>query len=226
MYRTPFSVVILLASTLASSVVFAKDLKTVDERFSYAMGFSVMQNFKRQDIQIDVDAFVQAIQDIAKNKAPSLSIEQMQAAVTEYKQSMSKRQADTAAKNLKDGQAYIEEYKKSKDTKPLSDGIYYRVLKSGTGPSPKETDTVEVNYRGVHIDGTEFDSSYKRGKSISFPLNGVIKGWTIAVQKMKVGDKWQVVIPSELAYGSKGSPGAIGPNETLVFDIELLGIKK
>lgn len=226
MYRTPFFIAILLVSSIAGNSVSAKELKSVDERFSYAMGFSVMQNFKRQDVQIDVDAFVQAIQDIANNKEPSLTIEQMQAAVQEYKESLTKRQTEVAEKNLKDGKAYIEEYKKNKDSKLLSDGIYYRVLKSGTGDSPKATDTVEVNYRGVHIDGKEFDSSYKRGKSISFPLDGVIKGWTIAVQKMKVGDKWQVVIPSDLAYGSKGSPGAIGPNETLVFDIELLGIKK
>jgi FKBP-type peptidyl-prolyl cis-trans isomerase len=110
--------------------------------------------------------------------------------------------------------------------KSLESGLQYKVLKSGDGPSPKAEDTVTVHYRGTLTDGTEFDSSYKRGEPATFPVNGVIAGWTEALQLMKVGDRWQLVIPSELAYGERGTPGGpIGPNATLVFEVELLGIK-
>ena len=122
----------------------------------------------------------------------------------------------------------IKEYKKKKGAKELSNGIYYRVIKSGDkkGTSPGPTSQVQVHYRGTHIDGREFDSSYKHGQPVTFPLNGVIRGWTISLQKMKPGDKWEVVIPSDLAYGLQGGPqgSTIDPNETLVFEVELLKV--
>ncbi len=126
---------------------------------------------------------------------------------------------------LEKGQQFLAENGKRSEVTTTASGLQYEVLTEGSGKSPKATDTVEVNYRGTTIDGTEFDSSYKRGESISFPLNGVIAGWTEGVQLMKEGAKYRFFIPSELAYGKRGAGGAIGPDETLIFDVELIEVK-
>ncbi|MGC1479641.1 MAG: FKBP-type peptidyl-prolyl cis-trans isomerase [Chthoniobacterales bacterium] len=126
---------------------------------------------------------------------------------------------------LEKGQQFLAENGKRSEVTTTASGLQYEVLNEGDGASPKATDTVEVNYRGTTIDGTEFDSSYKRGESISFPLNGVIAGWTEGVQLMKEGAKYRFYIPSELAYGKRGAGGAIGPDETLIFDVELIEVK-
>jgi FKBP-type peptidyl-prolyl cis-trans isomerase len=123
------------------------------------------------------------------------------------------------------GEDFLKENAKKEGVKTLEDGLQYKVLKEGSGKSPAATDTVEVNYRGTLIDGTEFDSSYKRGETASFPVNRVIKGWTMALQKMKEGSKWMLYIPPTLAYGDRGAGGLIGPNETLVFEVELIKVK-
>ncbi len=129
-------------------------------------------------------------------------------------------------KNQAAGETYLAENKKKEGVVTTASGLQYKVLKEGTGDQPKATDSVKVHYKGTSIDGKEFDSSYARGEPISFPLNGVIKGWTEGVQLMKVGSKFQFVIPSELAYGKRGAPPVIGPSETLIFEVELLGIEK
>ncbi len=126
---------------------------------------------------------------------------------------------------LEKGQQFLAENGKRSEVTTTASGLQYEVLTEGSGASPKATDTVEVNYRGTTIDGTEFDSSYKRGESISFPLNGVIAGWTEGLQLMKEGAKYRFTIPSELAYGKRGAGGAIGPDETLIFDVELIKVK-
>lgn len=124
------------------------------------------------------------------------------------------------------GEEFLKENAKKEGVKTLEGGLQYKVLKEGTGKTPKATDTVEVNYRGTLIDGTEFDSSYKRGESISFPVNGVIRGWTLALQQMKEGAKWMLFIPADLAYGQRGTPGGpIGPNQALIFEVELIKVK-
>ena len=128
---------------------------------------------------------------------------------------------DAAAK----GETYLKENAKKEGVKTLPSGLQYKVVKEGSGKSPKATDTVSVHYRGTLIDGTEFDSSIKRGEPAEFPVNRVIKGWTEALQLMKEGDKWMLYIPSHLAYGERGAGGAIGPNETLIFEVELLKVK-
>jgi FKBP-type peptidyl-prolyl cis-trans isomerase FklB len=135
---------------------------------------------------------------------------------------MVKQHAD---KNQKEGEVFLAENKKKKGVVTLPSGLQYRVITAGTGKIPKVTDTVTTHYRGTLIDGTEFDSSYKRGEPASFPVNGVVKGWTEALQLMKVGSKWQLFIPSNLAYGPQGAGQVIGPNATLIFEIELLSIK-
>jgi FKBP-type peptidyl-prolyl cis-trans isomerase FklB len=138
---------------------------------------------------------------------------------------LSAAQDNPAIRNIVKGKEYLAENGKRKEVKTTATGLQYEVLKEGTGASPKATSTVEVHYKGTLIDGTEFDSSYKRGQTISFPLNRVIPGWTEGLQLMKEGGKGRLVIPSNLAYGAAGAPPVIGPNETLVFEIELVKVK-
>lgn len=148
--------------------------------------------------------------------------------MTAFQKGLAAKQAEKmkviGEKNSKEGETFLAENKKKEGVKTTASGLQYKVITPGKGPMPKDTDTVSVNYRGTLIDGTEFDSSYKRGEAVSFPVNGVIKGWTEALQMMKVGSKWQLFIPSNLAYGDRGAGGQIGPNATLIFEVELLSI--
>jgi FKBP-type peptidyl-prolyl cis-trans isomerase FklB len=154
-----------------------------------------------------------------------MSREDMQAAIEKYQQQQATQQAAKAEKALKDGQAFLAQNKTKKGVVVRPSGLQYLVVKEGAGKSPAATDTVEVNYRGTLIDGTEFDSSYSRGQTVSFPVNQVIQGWQEALPLMKTGAQWKVYIPADLAYGDRGAGANIGPNETLVFDIELISIK-
>lgn len=151
-----------------------------------------------------------------------------QAATDTYTQdNMGNQSMQTSQKDpLAAGQAFLAANKAKPGVITLPDGLQYKILVDGTGPKPTDSDTVTVNYAGTLIDGTEFDSSYKRGKPISFPVNGVIPGWVEALKLMKVGSIWELYIPASLAYGEQGAPPAIGPNETLIFKVELLGINK
>jgi FKBP-type peptidyl-prolyl cis-trans isomerase len=142
----------------------------------------------------------------------------------EFKVKQQKMQAEKAVKNKADGDAFLATNKKNSGVIALPDGLQYTVLTTGTGAIPSATDTVSVNYRGTLLDGTEFDSSYKRGQPAQFPVSGVIHGWTEALEKMNVGSKWKLFIPAELAYGEQGRPG-IPPNSTLIFEVELLSIQ-
>lgn len=201
-------------------------LDTLKKKYSYALGFSIANNLKRQNIKPDTKALALAIEDIMNNKPPRMSIGEMRKAMNEYHALLEKERAGQGEKNKQIGKKFLAEYKKKPGVKSLKGGILYRVLKSGKGSSPAATDTVTVHYTGKLINGEVFDSSYIRNQPATFPLNRVIKGWSIAVQNMKPGDKWEVVIPSELAYGERGAGSSIGPNETLIFIIELLKIKK
>jgi FKBP-type peptidyl-prolyl cis-trans isomerase FklB len=155
--------------------------------------------------------------------------EEYKATMTALQKEMMEKQADAARKlaekNKKEGEAFLAENGKKEGVVTLPSGLQYKVIQSGKGKTPKSTDTVETNYRGTLIDGTEFDSSYKRGQTATFPVNGVIAGWTEALQKMKEGDKWQLFVPSNLAYGERGAGREIGPNATLLFEVELIAVK-
>jgi len=210
-------IILLIITSLSSTLVFAAEYKTLEEKYGYAVGYNIGKNIITKYPGFDKKAFLDAMKDAINKKPASMTPEKMNQAFVDF----SKKQQQASLKTAND---YIATYKKRKGVKSLSDGMYYKVIKSGKGTSPGATSTVEVHYRGTHINGKEFDSSYKRGKPAKFPLNRVIKGWTIAVQKMKPGDKWEIVIPPELAYGANGSPGGIAPNETLVFEIELLKV--
>lgn len=205
-------------------------LKDVKQKASYGIGLDIGRNMKRQSVEIDPEVLVQGIRDGLGGGKALLTDEQIAEAMDAFKAEVLTRQKEVARTlgdtNKKEGEAFQAANAKKEGVKVLSSGLQYRVLKSGSGKSPKATDTVTTHYTGTLIDGTVFDSSVKRGQPASFPVNGVIKGWTEALQLMKVGDKWQLVIPAELAYGDHPRPGGpIPPNATLIFEVELLGIQ-
>jgi FKBP-type peptidyl-prolyl cis-trans isomerase FklB len=197
-------------------------------RVSYAIGMMLGKNWQQQGLEIDPDIAAHAIKDIQSGGATLLSQAEMQDTLTAFQQTFKikqqKMQAEKAEKNKADGEAFLAANKSKPGVITLPDGLQYTVLTEGTGAMPSASDLVSVNYRGTLIDGTEFDSSYKRGQPASFPVNGVIRGWTEALQLMKTGAKWQLLIPSKLAYGENGQRG-IPPNSVLVFEVELLSVQ-
>jgi len=206
-------------------VAISADLKSAKEKYSYAIGFQIGSNLKRENADVDVDAIKQGIADVLAGTSPKVSMEDMQAAVMEIqKEQQAARQAQ-GEKAKKAGEDFLAANKKKKGVKTLDSGLQYKVITEGKGPKPKATDTVVAHYKGTLIDGTEFDSSLKHGQPATFAVGQVIKGWQEILPLMPTGSKWQVFIPSDLAYGARGAGASIGPNETLVFDIELLEVK-
>ena len=210
--------------------------KTDQEKLSYAIGVDIIRTLKQQTIDVDPMSVAAAIRDAGTGAPLKLTPEQITAALGQLQQAQqAKRQAQMAkvqearqtagTANVAEGKKFLDENKGKPGVTTLADGLQYKVLTPGTGAVPKATDTVSVNYRGTLVNGTEFDSSYKRGEPATFPVGGVIKGWTEILGLMKVGSKYQVFIPSDLAYGERGAGQDIGPNATLIFDIELLSIK-
>jgi FKBP-type peptidyl-prolyl cis-trans isomerase FklB len=204
-------------------------LKTDIQKLSYFLGMNIANSMKQEGLELDIDVLARAMKDVLAGRRPLLNEEQAQAVATNFqkqrKEQMEHRQKDLGGRNKKDGDAFLAENKKKPGVVTTPSGLQYKVITPGTGAMPKAGDTVTVHYRGTSIDGKEFDSSHKRGQPATFPVGGVIKGWTEALQLMKVGSKWQVVIPPELGYGEQGAGGAIGPNATLVFEVELISIQ-
>jgi len=204
-------------------------LKTPAQKFSYCFGLQIGNSLKRQGIELDPEMLAKAIKDVVTGGKPLLTDAEAMQVMENFRKDMKAKQDDVnkkaGEKNKKDGDAFLADNAKKEGVKTLPSGLQYKVVKAGDGATPKAADTVTTNYRGTLIDGTEFDSSYKRGEPASFPVTGVIPGWTEALQLMKVGDKWQLFIPAKLGYGERGTGGPIGPNATLIFEIELLGIK-
>jgi FKBP-type peptidyl-prolyl cis-trans isomerase len=206
-------------------------LTSLKDKVSYLVGLSIGKSFRQTEMtDLDEGLLLRGLRDgLADAKSP-LTAEEAKAVMTAYQAELMTRLTDRAKekaeKNKKDGQAFLEANKNKDGVKTTASGLQYEVLKSGTGATPKATDKVSVNYVGTLIDGTKFDSSYDRGEPASFPVGGVIKGWTEALKLMKVGDKWKLYVPSELAYGEGGTgrEGPIGPNSVLIFEVELLGI--
>ena len=203
-------------------------LVTEKDKQSYAIGLSVGKNLSRDSIEVEPKFVLQGIQDALGNGKLQLTDEQIKTVMSALQASVQQKQeakrVAAEAKNKKDGAAYLEANASKPGVTKLPSGLQYKVLTAGTGPKPTATDSVVCNYRGTLIDGTEFDSSYKRGQPATFPVGRVIKGWTEALQLMPVGSKWQLVIPSDLAYGDRGQ-GPIGPDATLVFEVELMSIQ-
>ena len=204
----------------------AVELTTLDQRLSYAIGLNMANRFQQDEIEVDIEALTLALADVKAGKESRLSEDEIRKtlmAVQEKQQAKHNEAIKVVAEaNKKEGEDFLAENAKKEGVVTTDSGLQYKVLEAGEGPKPSATDTVSVNYRGTLIDGTEFDSSYKRGQPVSFPVNGVISGWTEALQLMSEGAKWELYIPSDLAYGPGGTGGPIGPNATLIFEVELL----
>ena len=217
-----------LALAAVATSIFAQDkpfpLKDLKDKASYSIGVDIGMNFKKQNMDLNADALAAGARDALSGK-PQVNPNEIREIMTQWQQEFGEKQKVMATKNQADGEKYLAENKKKEGVKTTASGLQYKSLKEGAGPQPKASDTVTVNYRGTLIDGTEFDSSYKRGEPATFPLNGVIKGWTEGLQLMKKGSKFQFVIPPNLAYGERAVGADIGPNSTLVFDVELLDVK-
>jgi FKBP-type peptidyl-prolyl cis-trans isomerase FklB len=211
---------------LAAVQVQAEELKLENDakKLSYTLGFQIAQNLARQGMALDAEAASRAVHDVFSGAKPLLTVEEMQAVVQRVQQAALDKRKTIAEANQKAGDAFLAENKGKEGVKTTDSGLQYKVVRAGTGKSPAATDEVEVHYEGRLINGKVFDSSIQRGKSISFGVNKVIKGWTEALQLMKEGARWQVYIPSKLAYGENGAGNAIGPNETLIFDVELIKV--
>lgn len=207
----------------------ASALQTQKEKASYALGMNIASGLKKQLVDVDPDSLARGLKDELAGGKTLLTVEEAQAALTELQNEVRKKQEEEMQRvgeaNMKQGADFLAANRTKERVVTLASGLQYKILTAGTGPKPSASDTVVCNYRGTLIDGTEFDSSYKRGQPASFPVGGVIRGWTEALQLMPVGSKWQLFVPSDLAYGPRGAGGVIGPNATLIFEVELLSIK-
>ena len=201
------------------------ELKTDKQKFSYSVGFQLGQNLSRQKLDVDSKVVAQGMQNALSGTASKLKPEEMQAAIQAHQKKEQEKIEAQGKKNLEAGQAFLEANKKKEGVVTLPSGLQYKVLTEGKGKQPKPSDSVVAHYRGTLINDTEFDSSYKRNEPATFPVQGVIKGWQEALPLMKEGAKWQIFVPADLAYGPRGAGQAIGPNETLIFDIELVSVK-
>ncbi len=198
---------------------------TDDQRVSYGIGFNIGSNLaKQRGLTVDKDAFAAGVSDSLAGEKPRLDEKVIQAAFAAMEARVNEVNAKLATANLAAGQAHLAKNKAKKGVTTTASGLQYEVIKAGKGKKPKTTDNVEVHYHGTLIDGTVFDSSVERGQTIEFPVTGVIKGWTEALQLMPVGSKWRLTIPADLAYGA-ADRGKISPNSTLIFDVELVAIK-
>jgi FKBP-type peptidyl-prolyl cis-trans isomerase FklB len=218
---------------LAAGSAGAQDkpsLKDQKEKISYIIGMDIGTNFKRQSIDIDPDILVRGIKDALAGTKPLLSEQEAKDTMASFEKEMRARQEESrravGEKNKKEGEAFLTQNKTKEGVKTLPSGLQYKVIKPGTGKKPAATDTVTTHYKGTLIDGTEFDSSYKRGKPATFPVSGVIPGWTEALQLMEEGAQWQLFVPPNLAYAERGAGQIIGPNATLIFEVELISIQE
>ncbi len=214
----------------ATAAQDASSLKDQKEKISYALGMDLASQLKRQSVEIDPAIFNQGLKDALSGGKMLMTEQEARATITELQNQLRAKQAEMAKvqadKNMKEGEAFLAANKTKEGVVTLPSGLQYKILTAGAGTKPTLDDTVVCNYRGTLINGTEFDSSYKRNQPATFPVKGVIKGWTEALQLMPVGSKWQLFIPSSLAYGERGAGGDIGPNATLIFEVELLSIKE
>jgi FKBP-type peptidyl-prolyl cis-trans isomerase FklB len=205
------------------------ELKDQKAKESYSLGYQFGHNLKAQGVDLDLDVYASGIKDALGGKDPQMSQEDIRATIMALQQRLQAAQQkalkEQSDKNVEESKKFLAENQKKEGIKTLPSGLQYKVVTEGSGKIPQATDTVTVNYKGTLIDGTEFDSSYKRGQPASFQVNGVIKGWNEALQLMKEGSKWQLFIPPDLAYGERGAGRTIPPGSTLIFEVELISVK-
>jgi FKBP-type peptidyl-prolyl cis-trans isomerase len=204
-------------------------LKNDKDKVNYGIGVGVARNFQRQGVDVDLDMVMRGMRDTLEGKKLLMTEDELQKVMSAFQKYLMQKQAEAAKlageKNLKEGAPFLAANKEKEGVVTLPSGLQYKILKEGGGKKPTINDTVVCNYRGTLIDGTEFDSSYKRNQPATFPLKSVIKGWSEALQLMPIGSRWQLFIPPSLAYGDHGAGPEIGPNATLIFEVELLAIK-
>ncbi len=222
----------IISFSLFINVCWANDtliLKDNKDRISYSVGYQIGGDLTRQGLEINPEVVVRGIQDAIKGTGSAMTPSEMRTTLVELKTRLmadqKKKMEASAEKNLAEGKAFLAENAKKDGVKTLPSGLQYKVIEAGSGKMPEAGDNVTVHYRGTLIDGSEFDSSYSRGEPATFKSDRVIAGWTEALQLMKEGAKWQLFIPSELAYGQRGAGAQIGPNSTLIFDVELLSVQ-
>jgi FKBP-type peptidyl-prolyl cis-trans isomerase len=228
---TAMAVAALGASVLAADPQPTQSaLKTDAERLSYALGQDIGDRLKAMNAQVDLQVFMKGVEDAVKGNKPLLTAEEANQVKMAFGQKMqeemAKQRKEQGEKNLALGQRFMEENKRQPGVKVTPSGLQFQVIREGSGDSPTKDDRVTVNYKGTLVDGTEFDSSYSRKQPATFGVSGVISGWTEALQMMKPGGKYRIVIPPNLAYGDRGAGQKIGPNSALVFEIELLSVEK
>jgi len=226
--------IVLLASFAAkaqtpAAAQSAPELKTDKDKFSYALGMNFGEQFKKQGLDLDTAVFAKAFAETFNGSKTAMTDDEMKtvltAAAQEFRKKLAAQQAEKGTAAQKEGEAFLAANKAKEGVVTLPSGLQYKILKAGTGEKPTLEDTVVCNYKGTLINGTEFDASAKHGGPATFPVKGVIAGWTEALQLMPVGSKWQLFVPSNLAYGEQG-PGDIGPNATLIFEVELVSVQK
>lgn len=226
--RWPAALAVLLVAGIAAAEG-TPQLAEKKDRVSYSIGMDIGNNMKGQPFEVDPEMLAKGIRDVLSGGETLLTGEEARETLVELQKELvalqQERHRQAAEKNRKEGEEFLAANKAKEGVVTLPSGLQYKVLKEGDGAVPKATDTVETHYRGTLLDGTEFDSSYARGETATFPVNGVIEGWKEALQKMQVGSKWQLFVPPSLAYGERGAGRAIGPNQTLVFEVELLAIQ-
>lgn len=217
------------AQTSTTKTSAPRALETPKDKLSYSIGMNIGKSLKRDNLDVDPDLVLRGIKDVLGGGTLLMTDQEAQSTLNELQADLHKRQEQEmqqlAETNKKEGEAFLAANKTKAGVISLPSGLQYKILQEGTGPKPTAADTVTVNYRGTLLDGTEFDSSYKRGQPASFPVGGIIKGWTEALLLMPVGSKWQLFIPPELAYGPRQAGPSIGPNSTLLFEVELLSIQ-
>jgi FKBP-type peptidyl-prolyl cis-trans isomerase len=204
-------------------------LDTQMDKESYAIGMSFGSSLRKQSVEVETDILIRGMKDSLAGGKTLLTDDEQKAVLATLQADIRKKQEEKMAQagegNLKEGQDFLAANKSKAGVVTLPSGLQYKILQAGTGPKPTSTDSVVCNYRGTLINGTEFDSSYKRGQPATFPVSGVIKGWTEALQLMPAGSKWQLFVPADLAYGARGAGPGIGPNSTLIFEVELISIQ-
>jgi len=229
-------IIAVLSLVFFAGQAVAEDKKEMSEKeklgysIGYLQGSSMADFFKAQAVDVDTTTINEAFKSGLTGTKPALTEQEMREIMAGFQKSLTAKQEtrmkELSDKNQKEGEAFLAENKKKEGVVARPSGLQYKILKEGTGNTPKATDKVKVNYKGTLIDGREFDSSYKQQKPVVFQVNKVISGWTEALQMMKVGSQWEVFIPANLAYGNRGAGQMIGPNSTLIFEVELISIEK
>jgi FKBP-type peptidyl-prolyl cis-trans isomerase len=223
------TIAFLLLTAAPGGAAETQELKTPKEKISYGIGVDMSRNFKQQGVDFDMELLLRGFRDGTSGGKLLMSDEEIRATLNAYQKELSQKRAKAmqaaAEENKRIGEAFLAENRKKEGVVVLPSGMQYKILKAGNGKIPTEADTVECNYRGTLINGSEFDNSARTGKPATFKVAGLIAGWTEALKIMPVGSRWQLFVPPQLAYGERGAGGMIGPNATLIFEVELLSIQ-